>query len=96
MTRSALPPVRHTPAEQRFHLDLDGHQAELVYRLQDDTMVIEHTGVPPDIGGRGVAGLLVRAAFDHAGAQGWRVVPACSYAAAWVARHPDYAALVAG
>ena len=90
-----LPAAHHDAARQRFHLPLDGHEAELVYQLRGNIMVIEHTGVPDTIGGRGVAGHLVRSAFEHARAQGWQVQPACSYATAWIARHPDYADLLA-
>ncbi|AKC85469.1 GNAT family N-acetyltransferase [Pseudoxanthomonas suwonensis] len=91
-----LPAIQHDAGRQRFHLRLEGHEAELAYHLQGGALVIDHTGVPQAIGGRGLAGRLVQAAFDHARAQGWRVVPACSYARGWVARHPQYADLVAG
>ena len=91
-----LPSVEHDPGRQRFHVEVEGHQAELVYRVQDGRLVIDHTGVPAAVGGRGIAGHLVRAAFEHAREQGWRVVPACAYARAWVARHPAYAGFVAG
>jgi predicted GNAT family acetyltransferase len=33
--------------------------------------------------------------MDTARSEGWKVVPACSYAAAWMQRHPDYADLLA-
>lgn len=88
------PTIQHDAAARRFHTRLDGHEAEATYRLRDGVMVIDHTGVPSAIGGRGVAGHLVRAAFAHAREAGWKVVPACSYAAVWVARHPEYADLV--
>jgi len=45
--------------------------------------------------GRGIAGQLTRAAFEHAKAQGWTVRPECSYAAAWAERHPEYSDLTA-
>lgn len=90
-----LPAAIHDAARQRFHLEVDGHEAELTYRLGAGIMVIDHTGVPAAIGGRGVAGHLVQTAFETARAQGWRVVPACSYAEAWAARHPDYSDLLA-
>ncbi|WP_334179845.1 GNAT family N-acetyltransferase [Pseudoxanthomonas sp.] len=88
--------LHHDPAARRFSLRLDGYDAELVYSLRDGRMVIDHTGVPEEIGGRGVAAALVKAALDHARGQGWRVVPACSYSAAYVRRHPEYADLVDG
>jgi predicted GNAT family acetyltransferase len=90
-----LPAVLHDSGRHRFHLQLEGHEAELDYHLQDGRMVIDHTGVPQAIGGRGIAARLMQSAFDHARAQGWRVVPACSYARVWLERNPGYADLVA-
>jgi predicted GNAT family acetyltransferase len=90
-----LPAVLHDSGRHRFHLQLEGHEAELDYHLQDGRMVIDHTGVPQAIGGRGVAARLMQAAFDHARAQDWRVVPACSYARVWLERNPGYADLLA-
>jgi len=83
-------PIRHDPELHRFHASMDGFGAELLYRLNDKVMTITHTRVPAEIGGRGIAGDLVRAAFDHAQSSGWTVVPSCSYAAAFMARHPEY------
>jgi predicted GNAT family acetyltransferase len=42
------------------------------------------------VGGRGIASALVQAAMDAARAEGWKVVPACSYASVWITRHPEY------
>ncbi|KMM73986.1 acetyltransferase [Xanthomonas sp. NCPPB 1128] len=88
-------PIAHDPQQRRFTLEVDGHRAELDYVLEQGRMVITHTGVPAPIGGRGLAAQLVTAALEHAQAQGWKVVPACSYAAVFVQRHPQYAALLA-
>lgn len=86
--------ISHNPASTRFSTRLDGHEAELVYRRQGTRLLIDHTGVPEAIGGRGVAGELVRAALDYARAEGLRVVPLCSYSAEYIRRHHEYADLV--
>ena len=88
------PQISHDPASGRFFTRVDGHEAELVYRLHDGRMTIDHTGVPDAIGGRGIAGELVMAALEYAIAGGLRVVPACSYSADYIQRHPQYAYLV--
>lgn len=91
-----LPSIHHDAGLRRLYLVLEGLEAELTYHLLDNpagaatVMVIDHTGVPEAIGGRGLAGQLVKAAFDHARAAGWRVLPACSYAKVWAERHPEY------
>ena len=86
--------IHHDPEALRFTTTVDGHEAGVDYEWQDGWMVITHTSVPAAIAGRGVASQLTRAAFDHARGQGWRVRPACTYAAAWAERHPEYSQLL--
>lgn len=82
--------VLHHAAERRFEAIVEGSRCVLEYRLRDDVMIIDHTGVPAEVGGRGIAGDLVRAAFETARREGWRVAPNCSYAAVWAERHGEY------
>ena len=85
--------IRHTPETRRFTTTVDGHEAFVEYSRHGDTLSIDHTIVPGAIGGRGIAGDLVKAALEHARAAGLKVHPACSYADAWMRRHPEYDAL---
>jgi predicted GNAT family acetyltransferase len=86
--------VHHQPQANRFVIDADGQQAVLDYQLQGQRMVITHTDVPALLRGRGLAEALTRAALAHAQDQGLKVTPACSYAASFLERHAEYAALV--
>ena len=88
------PGIAHDPNGQRFHTSVDGHEAFLEYALDGGVLVIRHTEVPEQIGGRGIAGALVQAALAHARGQGLNVSPRCAYAAAYMRRHPEYADLV--
>lgn len=87
--------IRHDHDAARFVATVDGHEAEVDYEREGDTMAITHTLVPEPIGGRGIAGDLTRAAFDYARREGLRVRPLCSYAEAWSRRHPEYGDLLA-
>ncbi|TBR38943.1 MULTISPECIES: GNAT family N-acetyltransferase [Dyella] len=82
--------IRHEAGHHRFVTVVDGQTCELEYHLDRDVMSITHTGVPDAVGGRGIAAQLVRAALDHARASHWKVIPACSYAQAWMKKHPEY------
>ena len=73
---------------------MDGHLGIVDYTLRDGVMTLTHTEVPPPIGGRGIAAELTRTALDTARRKGWKVVPACSYAAAFIRRHPEFADLL--
>ncbi len=83
-------PVEHDEKARRFKVKLDRDQAVLNYSLRGGAMVITHTGVPRAWEGRGIAASLTRAALEYARSRGLSVVPLCSYAAAYVRRHPEF------
>ena len=83
----------HRPDAHRFEATLDGHAARLDYSVRGDVMTLVHTEVDPALEGRGVAGALVKAALDHARANGLKVEPRCAYAASYMDRHPESASL---
>jgi len=90
-----MPDIQHHEQQGRFDTHVDGQLCVLDYQLRDGTMIIQHTGVPPAVEGRGIAAQLTRAALDTARQRGWRVRPVCSYAAAYIRRHPEYQDLAA-
>ena len=74
----------------------DGLEAELTYSRRDaHTIIADHTGVPPEHRGQGIAEQLVKAAMDDARREGGRIVPVCSYVAVQFRRHPEWADLKA-
>ncbi len=81
--------IHHDPAAHLFETQVDGAHCELDYTLARGVMTITHTEVPAEVGGRGIASAMVQAAMEVARAERWKVVPACSYAAAWLRRHPE-------
>jgi predicted GNAT family acetyltransferase len=84
--------VSHDPGARRFTTEVEGSRARLDYTLAGRDMTITHTLVPPEIGGRGIAAELMSAALNTARAAGWSVTAACSYAAAYMAKHPQASA----
>lgn len=59
----------------------------------DDVRVADHTIVPPQIGGRGIAGKLVDALIADARERGFKIVPQCSYVAAKFDENPEWSDL---
>jgi predicted GNAT family acetyltransferase len=81
--------VDHDPSAHRFGAEADGSHAQLDYTVSGGVMTITHTRVPPAVRGRGIAAELMRAALNAARGAGWSVNPACSYAAAYLAKNPQ-------
>lgn len=82
--------IRHDKGTCRFSVEVDGYTGYVDYKLADGGLDIRHTIVPKEIGGRGIASALVKAAYDYARAEGLKPVATCSYAVTWLERHPEY------
>ncbi len=78
----------------RFLAVVDGIEALLQYRRNGDRLILVHTEVPEELGGRGIAAALVQFAIDRAAEAQLTVVPWCPYARRWLEQHPDTAARV--
>lgn len=90
--------IEHQPENGRFRCVVDGEVCVAEYQLivgASSVMVITHTEVPSRVGGRGVAAALMHAALEHAQLHGLKVKPVCSYARAYMNRHPQTLSLLA-
>ena len=75
----------------RYHLTLDGHTAEMTYsRVGESRIIIDHTGVPDALRGRGVGEALVRRGVADARAEGRKIIPLCPFAKAQIAKHAEW------
>ncbi len=84
--------------EYHAHIPGSDEIGRLTWVLRKDAQggavrVAEHTLVPPSLGGQGIAAKLVEALIADARAQGFHIVPECSYVAAAFKRHPEWADL---
>ena len=92
--------TRHDQGSRgEYHARVPGSDAvgRLTYQRRSgpdgDVLVADHTLVPSEIGGRGVAAKLVEALIADARKDGTRIVPQCSYVEVAFRRHPEWADL---
>ncbi len=72
-----------------------GQVGRLTWTERGGVRVAEHTLVPREMEGRGIAARLVAALMEDARALDFKVEPQCSYVAAQFRRHPEWADLMA-
>lgn len=82
--------VVHKTNENRFEIKVGEETAYVEYTLHNDKLDIEHTFVPKAWEGQGLASILVKEAYGYALENQLKPEATCSYAIAWLERHPDY------
>lgn len=86
-----------TKESNRIYCAQDGKTlAEVTFpETAPGVVVIDHTWVGPSLRGQGTAGQLMQAVVDLLRADGRKAQATCSYARAWLARHPEAADVLA-
>jgi predicted GNAT family acetyltransferase len=79
------------PSKGRYHMTVDGIEAEMTYSRASTTLIIiDHTEVPAALRGRKVGEQLVRQAVEDARREGVAIIPLCPFAKAQIDRHPEW------
>ncbi len=86
-------PVTDNSSRQRFELTEEGKLAYADYRVDGEVLVLPHVEADPALRGRGAAGRLMSGLMEIVKERDLKVRPVCSYAVAWLDRHPEYAGL---
>ena len=81
-----------------YRADVDGTErnAELTWVARGQARIANHTYVPNEARGKGIAAALVDALIADARAEGFKIVPQCSYVEAAFRRHPEWSDVLAG
>ena len=82
--------ITHNERANRFETTINGKTGYISYQDQGERLVYDHTIVPSELGGQGVGSALVKHALNYAEAENKKVVPQCSFVAAYINKHPDY------
>jgi predicted GNAT family acetyltransferase len=87
--------IRNDIAGGRFELSEGGHTVIADCRREPGVLVISYVEAPSELRGTGAAGRLMEGVLAQARAEGRKVRPVCSYAAAYIRRHREHHDLLA-
>ncbi|CUX34563.1 GNAT family N-acetyltransferase [Agrobacterium deltaense] len=86
-----------TGSHGEYSATVEGHKAEMTYsRTSPSLIIIDHTGVPDALRGKGVGQALAAHAIDEARKGGWKIIPLCPFFKAQTLRHPEWADVING
>ncbi len=87
--------VVDNPARSRFELEEAGQVAFADYRRRNSVLVIPHVEAPTSLRGTGTAARLMEGLLAIVRERGEKIVPTCSYAAAYMRQHKEHQDLLA-
>lgn len=79
----------------RYEMEVEGETVFANYRRDGNVLTILWAEAPPALRGTGAAGRLMTLIGEEARTQGWKIIPVCGYAAAWLRGSKTYRDLVA-
>lgn len=75
----------------RYVTIVNGHEAEMTWsKAGTSRIIIDHTGVPKELGGLGVGTALVERAVEDARRDGIKIIPLCPFAKAQIEKHTEW------
>jgi len=69
---------------QQFEIHAEGHAAEMIYRLREDSIYLMQTKVPSQLEKRGIGGALAEHALNYAKEKNLEVVIYCPFVKAYL------------
>jgi uncharacterized protein len=70
--------------------DRHEHLGELIYRIEGDHLIIDHTEVSDSLKGKGAGKQLIAAAVAYARKNSLKIVPLCTFASAVIKRVKEF------
>lgn len=88
--------IKHDKENQKFYTIVDDKEAVATYLIKDsNTLVFNHTYVPPEFRNRGIAAKLVEYGLNYLKENNLKVIPSCPYVALFIKRNEKFKELLA-
>ncbi|WP_203292558.1 GNAT family N-acetyltransferase [Maricaulis parjimensis] len=91
--------LEETGSKGRYVARIAGQQAEgemTFSRISPTRIIVDHTGVPDELRGMGIAQALALHVVAEARANGFIIVPLCPFLKTQADKHPDWADVIEG
>lgn len=86
--------IIHDKDKSQFIISIDGKDALVDYKIENNKMNLFHTYTDPELRGKGLATKVVIAALEYAKESNLKVIPGCTYVQSFISRHKEYEELL--
>ena len=78
----------------RFETEIDGYKAIIEYSVKPGVLSLNHTEVPKELSGQGVASEMTEKVLLQIELRGLKVIPVCPFIKKYIDKHPDWKSIV--
>lgn len=86
--------VNRNAQEKKFEIIVDNHRAKLDYTMEGPDLALDHTFVPNELRGQGIAQQLAETALNYARENNFKVLPYCGFVQKYLDSHPEFQDLI--
>ena len=87
--------IQHNQEKRRFFTFVEERESYLTYDNHDDNVLnFNHTYVPFNLRGRGIAAKIVGYALEYARENNFKIIPSCSYVRVFIEKNKQFTDLV--
>ena len=81
--------------KNRFETVIDGHKAIIEYSIMSGVLSLNHTEVPKELAGQGVASEMTEKVLQQIELRDLKIIPACPFTKKYIDKHPEWKSIVA-
>ncbi|MDC8000754.1 GNAT family N-acetyltransferase [Aequorivita todarodis] len=79
----------------RFEAEIDGNKAIIEYSVLPGVLSLNHTEVPKELSGQGVASEMTEKVLLQIELLGLKVIPVCPFIKKYIGKHPEWKSILA-
>ncbi|MEM0518529.1 MULTISPECIES: GNAT family N-acetyltransferase [Aequorivita] len=80
--------------KNRFEAEVDGHKAIIEYTVKPGVLSLDHTEVPKELSGQGIASEMTEMVLLQIELRGLKVIPTCPFIKKYIEKHPEWKSIV--
>ena len=80
--------------EKRFEAEIDGRKCIIEYTVMPGVLSLNHTEVPKEFAGRGVASEMTEKVLLQIELRGLKVIPVCPFIKRYIDKHPEWRSII--
>lgn len=87
-------PLHDNKRDQQFEMEFDNHLAVIEYETEGNIISLLHTGVAPELEGKGAGTAIVEKVLTEIKNRGMELIPLCPFVVAYIKRHPEWESII--